>query len=171
MCQTCGTANPSDGRYCTGCGTALGGCPTCGTQNPPGARFCGNCGTNLGAGASAASAASASAGDGVGGGTERRVVTVLFADLVGFTALTAGHDPEIIREVQDQYFERTRVIVARYGGMVEKFIGDAVMALWGAPVAHEDDAERAVRAGLDLVDRFLRSAARPASTSPSGPAC
>jgi class 3 adenylate cyclase/tetratricopeptide (TPR) repeat protein len=79
-------------------------------------------------------------------------VTVLFADLVGFTSLSASRDPETIRELQDRYFERTRVVVARYGGVVEKFIGDAVMALWGAPVAHEDDAERAVRAALDLVD-------------------
>ena len=79
-------------------------------------------------------------------------MSVLFADLVGFTTLSAERDPETMRELQDQYFERTRVIVDRYGGAIEKFIGDAVMAMWGAPVAHEDDAERAVRAALDLVD-------------------
>jgi len=77
---------------------------------------------------------------------------VLFADLVGFTSLSATRDPETVRELQSHYFERTREIVGRYGGVVEKFIGDAVMALWGAPTAHEDDAERAVRAALDLVE-------------------
>ncbi|MEO5704450.1 MAG: adenylate/guanylate cyclase domain-containing protein [Candidatus Limnocylindrales bacterium] len=79
-------------------------------------------------------------------------MNVLFADLVGFTALSANRDPETIRELQSRYFERTREIVGRYGGVIEKFIGDAVMALWGAPTAHEDDAERAVRAALDLVE-------------------
>ena len=82
---------------------------------------------------------------------ERRLVTVLFADLVGFTAFSEGRDAEEVRELQDRYFETVREIIGRYGGTVEKFIGDAVMALWGAPIAHEDDAERAVRAGLDLV--------------------
>jgi class 3 adenylate cyclase len=141
------------------------GCPTCGAPLVPGARFCGNCGTRLvsddsesvaqpgsksaseSSSASASSPASAAART-----TERRVVNVLFADLVGFTALSASRDPETIRELQSRYFERTREIVGRYGGVVEKFIGDAVMALWGAPTAHEDDAERAVRAALDLVE-------------------
>ncbi len=83
---------------------------------------------------------------------ERRLVSVLFADLVGFTAFSEGRDAEEVRELQDRYFETVREVIGRYGGTVEKFIGDAVMALWGAPIAHEDDAERAVRAGLDLVD-------------------
>ena len=77
---------------------------------------------------------------------------MLFADLVGFTALSEGRDPEAVRELLSTYFELATDVIKRYGGSVEKFIGDAVMALWGAPVAHEDDAERAVRAGLDLVD-------------------
>ena len=77
---------------------------------------------------------------------------MLFADLVGFTAFSEGRDAEEVRELQDRYFTTVREVIARYGGTVEKFIGDAVMALWGAPIAHEDDAERAVRAGLDLVD-------------------
>jgi predicted ATPase/class 3 adenylate cyclase len=77
---------------------------------------------------------------------------VLFADLVGYTTLSEGRDFEDVRELQSRYFETTRTVVERYGGTVEKFIGDAVMALWGAPVAREDDAERAVRAALDLVD-------------------
>ncbi|HEX9044798.1 MAG TPA: adenylate/guanylate cyclase domain-containing protein [Candidatus Limnocylindrales bacterium] len=85
-------------------------------------------------------------------GAERRLVTVLFADLVGFTTLSADRDPEAVRELLGRYFERSREIIARYGGTVEKFIGDAVMAVWGTPVAHEDDAERGVRAALELVD-------------------
>ncbi|HTC85382.1 MAG TPA: adenylate/guanylate cyclase domain-containing protein, partial [Candidatus Acidoferrum sp.] len=83
---------------------------------------------------------------------ERRLVSILFADLVGFTTLAEGRDAEDTRELLSAYFELARDIVGRYGGTVEKFIGDAVMAVWGAPTAHEDDAERAVRAALDLVD-------------------
>jgi class 3 adenylate cyclase/tetratricopeptide (TPR) repeat protein len=83
---------------------------------------------------------------------ERRVVTVLFADMVGFTALSEGRDAEAVRELLTQYFDLARQVIDRYGGTIEKFIGDAVMAVWGAPVAHEDDAERGVRAAMELVD-------------------
>ena len=79
-------------------------------------------------------------------------MSVLFADLVGSTAIAESLDPEAVREVLGAYFATAREVIERYGGTVEKFIGDAVMAVWGAPTAHEDDAERAVRAGLDLVD-------------------
>ena len=78
------------------------------------------------------------------------MTSVLFGDLVGFTPLSESKDSEEVRELLSAYFDRCRVIVGRYGGVVEKFIGDAVMAVWGVPVAHEDDAERAVRAGLEL---------------------
>ncbi|HEX5466967.1 MAG TPA: adenylate/guanylate cyclase domain-containing protein [Candidatus Limnocylindrales bacterium] len=83
---------------------------------------------------------------------ERRLVSVLFADLVGFTTLSEGRDAEDTRELLSRYFEVARETLGRYGGTVEKFIGDAVMAVWGTPTAHEDDAERAVRAALDLLD-------------------
>jgi class 3 adenylate cyclase/tetratricopeptide (TPR) repeat protein len=83
---------------------------------------------------------------------ERRVTSVLFGDLVGFTTLSESRDPEEVRELLGRYFDTAREIVARYGGTIEKFIGDAVMAVWGVPTAHEDDAERAVRAGLDLAE-------------------
>ena len=79
-------------------------------------------------------------------------MSVLFADLVGFTALAEDRDPEEVRELLSRYFDTAREIVGRYGGTVEKFIGDAVMAVWGAPTAHEDDAERAVRAGPELTE-------------------
>jgi class 3 adenylate cyclase len=82
---------------------------------------------------------------------ERRVCSVLFCDVAGFTPLSESRDPEAIRELLSGYFEVARTIVGRYGGVVEKFIGDAVMAVWGTPAATEGDAERAVRAALDLV--------------------
>ncbi|MDP9223503.1 MAG: adenylate/guanylate cyclase domain-containing protein, partial [Actinomycetota bacterium] len=73
-------------------------------------------------------------------------MSVLFADLVGFTTLSEHRDPEEVREFLSRYFDTARGIIGRYGGVVEKFIGDAVMAVWGTPLAHEDDPERAVRA-------------------------
>ncbi len=83
---------------------------------------------------------------------ERRLVSVVFADIVGFTPFAEERDPEEVREVLARYFDLARDVVERYGGTVEKFIGDAVMAVWGTPTAREDDAERAVRAGLEIVD-------------------
>lgn len=83
---------------------------------------------------------------------ELRFVSVLFLDLVGFTSLSEGREPEDVRELLDRYFVSARTVVERYGGVVEKFIGDAVMAVWGSQAAQEDDAERAVRAALELVD-------------------
>ena len=77
---------------------------------------------------------------------------MLFGDLVGFTSLSETRDQEEVRELLSRYFEECRQIISRYGGTVEKFIGDAVMAVWGVPTTHEDDAERAVRAGLELVN-------------------
>src|SRR5688572_27358580 len=121
-------------------------CPHCSSPNAPGTRFCGECGHPLaGTDAPAVPAASSSPA------TERRLVSVLFADLVGFTTLSEARDAEDVRALLDRYFDACRAIVERYGGTVEKFIGDAVMAVWGAPVAQEDDAERAVRAALELV--------------------
>ncbi len=83
-------------------------------------------------------------------------MTILFADLVGFTTMSEEQDPEAVRDLLSRYFEVAREVIEGYGGNVEKFIGDAVMAVWGAPVALEDDAERAVRAGLDLVARVTK---------------
>jgi class 3 adenylate cyclase len=93
--------------------------------------------------------------------TQRRIVSVLFADLVGFTSASEHEDPESIREFLADYFERAAEVVGRYGGTVEKFIGDAVMAVWGSPTAHEDDAERAVRAAFDM-HSMIGSLDRPA---------
>src|SRR6266496_3596381 len=113
-------------------------CPSCGRENPEGFAFCGYCSAPLAEQPSPAR-------------EERKIVSVLFCDLVGFTAASEQQDPEDVRARIRPYHARLRREIERYGGTVEKFIGDAVMAVWGAPVAHEDDAERAVRAGLDLV--------------------
>ena len=104
---------------------------------------------------------------------ERRLVSILFADLVGFTSWSADKDPEEVRELLTRYFDRARIIVERYGGMVEKFIGDAVMAVWGVPATREGDAERAVRAGLELVEmaRSLGAAAPTQRSCVSPPSC
>ena len=144
ICASCGTANEAGRKFCGECGSPLSSaCPSCGTPNAPGVKFCGECGTPL-TGAAAAPSASTPA-------AERRLVSVLFADLVGFTTASEGRDAEDTRELLSRYFDTARSIVERYGGTVEKFIGDAVMAVWGTPVATEDDAERAVRAALELV--------------------
>jgi class 3 adenylate cyclase/tetratricopeptide (TPR) repeat protein len=149
ICSHCGAANAAEQKYCDECGLPLAeSCPACGAGHRPGAKFCGECGAPLG-GAEQPRSDSADSGSPVG---ERRLVSVLFADLVGFTGASEGEDPEDVRELLGRYFETAREIVERYGGVVEKFIGDAVMAVWGTPIAYEDDAERAVRAALDLVD-------------------
>jgi len=113
-------------------------CANCGQENPDVARFCLACGTPL--------------ADSGAAREERKVVTVLFADLVGFTSRAEQLDPEDVRAMLSPYYARLRKELERRGGTVEKFIGDAVMALFGAPVAHEDDPERAVRAALAIRD-------------------
>ena len=138
------------------CATPLAtACPNCGAAFDPGDVFCGECGTSLSAG-QAAPARSVASGPAAAPQpaaiAERRLVTVLFADLVGFTPFAEERDAEEVRDTLTNYFELASEVIGRYGGIVEKFIGDAVMAVWGAPTAREDDAERAVRAGLDLVD-------------------
>jgi len=115
-------------------------CPACGYKNPPGTRFCGQCGISL-------------AGS-VPLREQRKLVTVLFADVVGSTRLTGSADPERVRAQVARYFEIARQEVYRYGGTVEKFIGDAVMAVFGLPTIHEDDPERAARAAVSLLARL-----------------
>jgi class 3 adenylate cyclase/tetratricopeptide (TPR) repeat protein len=147
-CPSCGSENEAGRKFCGECGNALAQvCPSCGTANAPTVKFCGECGTALGATAQPA-AAEAATGVAV---AERRLVSVLFADLVGFTTLSESRDSEEVRELLSRYFDTCRRLIELYGGTVEKFIGDAVMAVWGTPTATEDDAERAVRAALDLV--------------------
>ena len=152
-CSTCGTENEPGRKFCKECGTRLAvACPTCGAFSGADVKFCGECGTALETSAPASRVVPTPTPAEVAPVAERRVVSILFADLVGFTALVEGHDAEETRELLSRYFELSRDVIARYGGTVEKFIGDAVMAVWGAPTAHEDDAERSVRAALELVD-------------------
>src|SRR5216110_1696956 len=113
-------------------------CTVCGEENPERARFCLSCGHALVAETRA--------------GEERKVVSVLFVDLVGFTARSDRADPEDVRATLRPYHARLKQEIEHFGGTVEKFIGDAVMAVFGAPVAHEDDAERAVRAALKILE-------------------
>jgi class 3 adenylate cyclase len=115
-------------------------CPSCGKENPEGAKFCNECAAPL------AEIAQPPAFE------ERKIVSVLFCDLVGFTAASEQQDPEAVRARIRPYHARLRREIERYDGTVEKFVGDAVMAVFGAPVAHEDDADRAVRAGLSVLD-------------------
>jgi class 3 adenylate cyclase/tetratricopeptide (TPR) repeat protein len=155
VCSNCGTANSESAKFCAECGSALSqACAACGATLTAGSKFCSNCGTSTSAATGTIVPRAAPASPTPAGApavAERRLVSVLFADLVGFTALTEGRDAEETRELLSHYFELSRVIIERYGGTVEKFIGDAVMAVWGAPIARENDAERAVRAALDLV--------------------
>jgi predicted ATPase/class 3 adenylate cyclase len=151
-CPRCSAENEGDARFCEDCGFALSLlCPRCGAAVTPGKRFCRECGAEVAPASSPPldrESAPPAAPQRV---AERRLVSVLFADLVGFTSLSESQDAEDVRELLARYFDTCRTVITRYGGVVEKFIGDAVMAVWGTPVANEDDAERAVRAALDLV--------------------
>src|SRR5215470_8388975 len=119
-------------------------CPSCGVENPPEARFCMSCATPLAVAERPRE--------------QRKVVTVLFCDLVGSTALGESNDPEVVRGRLSRTFENLRVILERHGGSVEKFVGDAVMAVFGIPTAHEDDALRAVRAASEMQDAIAEHA-------------
>jgi class 3 adenylate cyclase len=143
-CAACGTQNPDGARFCMACGAQLEHrCPSCGTPAPAEARFCMNCGSRMDeAGAPAPRTDKLP--------EERRQVTVLFADLSGYTAVAERMDPEAVKGLVDRVLLRLGEEVERYGGTVDKYIGDNVMAIFGAPVAHEDDEERAVRAGLGM---------------------
>jgi class 3 adenylate cyclase len=144
-CSSCGAELLPGAKFCGECGApAAAACRVCGTDLTPNLKFCPECGTPVTATAPGPAGAHPVA--------ERRVTSVLFGDLVGFTTLSESRDPEEVRELLSRYFDTARDIVARYGGTIEKFIGDAVMAVWGVPTAHEDDAERAVRAGIELTE-------------------
>ena len=111
-------------------------CASCGQENPEGFRLCGMCGAALAGPAPA--------------GEQRKTVTAVFCDVSGSTALGEMLDPESLRHVMARYFDEMRMVIERHGGTVEKFIGDAVMAVFGVPQTHEDDALRAVRAAAEM---------------------
>ena len=157
VCDHCGTALAPEAAFCSGCGAARArACPSCGAEAASEDRFCSSCGSALlDSAVKPAEEPSAARSEQEVTRTvspERRLVSVLFVDLVGFTTFSERRDPEDVREMLSLYFARCRTVVERYGGTLEKFIGDAVMAVWGTPVAQEDDAERAVRAALALIE-------------------
>jgi class 3 adenylate cyclase len=139
-CSACGSRLADDARFCPACGAPQSrACDRCGTSNELSASFCSSCGAPL------------TAPDGV---DERKLVTILFADVTGSTALGEQLDPERLSAVLQAYFSTVSAAVASWGGSVEKFIGDAVMAAFGVPAVREDDAERALRAALEMLERL-----------------
>ena len=166
ICPNCSTRNPENARFCIACGQPLPQvCSVCGATNPAGARFCNQCGSPLaGAAQSPAVENALLSENGQTPDTEpvipgapaeetaeqRRVVTILFADLTSSTALAEEMDPEDARALLAGFFGTMAREIHRHGGSVEKYIGDAVMAVFGLPIAHEDDPVRAVRAAVDM---------------------
>jgi class 3 adenylate cyclase len=159
-CSDCATANPATARFCSNCGEPLAArCPRCNAEAVPDARFCSQCGLAL----TPIPAASTVPGpppaipnpvppaDG-----ERRHLTVLFCDLAGSTAISAGLDPEDWRATVAAYHRAAASAITRFGGHVAKYLGDGVMAFFGYPEAHDNDAERAVRAGLAILDALAQ---------------
>src|SRR6195256_3570044 len=162
QCPNCKADIPEGSKFCLECGTALlGCCPSCGNANPASAKFCLECGHKLpatgvdAAGRPATDTATLQPSQ-VAGSAERRQLTVMFCDLVGSTALSARLDPQDMREIMSAYHHRRAQVIGKSGGFVAKYMGDGVIAYFGYPQAHEDDAERAVRCGLALVDAASR---------------
>ena len=169
QCGNCGHVNPADAKFCSRCGTALDqACSVCSFTLEPEARFCGNCGTPVVSADDAVSEGtdlaryipdellakmrSARAGRAMQG--ERRTVTMLFADITGSTAAAESLDPEDWADIANGAFEHLIAPVYRYEGTVARLAGDAVLAFFGAPIAHEDDPLRAMRAGLEIIEAF-----------------
>ncbi len=164
-CPNCLTENPPTAKFCIECGNRLVVCPNCGTINLPTAKFCIECGTKLTPTSPPTSESRLlqpvktartphSSEDGskirLTAPEERRIVTIMFADITGSTPLADKLDPEDMRAILVGYFNLMTEQIRRHGGTVEKYIGDAVMAVFGAPITHEDDPDRAVRAALDM---------------------
>jgi class 3 adenylate cyclase/predicted ATPase len=160
-CPSCHSEIPDDSRFCDVCGAAFPSCcPSCGAPNRAGARFCSKCGKALTADSPTThvrlSAAATAPASQPADAAERRQLTVMFCDLVGSTALSARLDPEDTREVLHAYQGTCARVIANHGGFVAKFMGDGVLAYFGFPHAHEDDAERAVRAGLAMAPALAK---------------
>jgi class 3 adenylate cyclase len=153
-CSNCETENTAGSRFCNQCGTPLGKtCTKCGAENADNAKFCSQCGSSLERvqedGGESQPAARGQAG-------ERRHLTVLFCDLVGSSEIAAQLDPEEWREVIAEYHRAAAEAITRFGGHVAKYLGDGVMAYFGWPEAHDNDGERAARAGLAIVEALSK---------------
>ena len=140
-CPACAAANPDGNRFCGQCGSPLtvASCGACGATNALGQSFCGQCGASLDLAATPVGAPAVE---------ERKLATILFADVVGFTSFAERTDPEVVARIVDAAFRRLADVVVAHGGTVDKYMGDSMMAVFGVPVSHDDDAERAVAAGL-----------------------
>ena len=184
-CPSCGHQNRGGARFCAECATPLVKavmCPSCGTANPPATKYCDNCGHQLGDAARPVAppdprpdlpehlAEKIRAGRAALEG-ERKQVTVLFADVMGSMELAERSDPEEWRRIMDRFFAILSEGVHRFEGTVDKFTGDGIMALFGAPIAHEDHARRACYAALHLQRRArrLRGGAAARSTGSASP--
>jgi adenylate cyclase len=150
-CEGCAFEAPADFSFCPKCGRKLAAqCSACGAETSPEFAFCPRCGGALGAAPARAEPAVPAATPPGEVESDRRLATILFADLSGFTSLSEGLDPEDVRALQTDLLDTLRTTLLRYDAFVEKFVGDAVMAVFGAPTAHEDDPERALRAALEM---------------------
>lgn len=155
-CTACGAPAQPGQRFCTSCGAALAlTCRGCGAQNPATSRFCGQCGSPLGQPAEPQPQNKPKPAE-----SELRPVTVVFADLSGFTALSGERDPEDVQQLLNDFFAITDGVIVRLGGTIDKHIGDCVMAVFGAPVAHGDDAERAIAAAIAIKEGLAPLAVR-----------
>jgi class 3 adenylate cyclase/tetratricopeptide (TPR) repeat protein len=163
-CPQCGTDNREGANFCSECATPFAAnCPRCGADNSPSAKFCDECGASL----SALGTAPASAAPGVPAHDapgERRHLTILFCDLVGSVTLAAQVDPEEWRATVAGYQRSTSAAITRFGGEVARYVGDGVMAFFGYPTAHDNDAEGAARAGLAILDAIAQLNERPGHT-------
>ncbi len=162
-CPRCAHLNPTNVKFCNACGQMMGvACPGCNTVNLPESKFCSHCGKLLTPAVAPSSdeaphkrrrsdAAKGTFSQTAAG--ERKHVTVLFSDMSGYTALTQRLDPEEVRDIMARAFHEITNVVAKYEGFIEKFAGDAVMAVFGAIRAHEDDAIRAIIAAREIHER------------------
>jgi class 3 adenylate cyclase len=155
QCPKCGAENPTEARFCMECGAKLGlVCSQCGAKLPIVARFCMECGARV---AEAIEPLTTEPG---APEVERRQLTVMFCDLVGSTPLSEQLDPEELRDVLHDYQSGCARVIRRFEGQIARYVGDALLVYFGYPLAHEDDAQRAVRAGLGILEAMDRLNAR-----------
>jgi hypothetical protein len=155
-CSKCGSDNREGAKFCNECGAPLSNnCSACGALNQPGAKFCDECGAALSGDGSTSEAENVAPPAGSSPG-ERRHLTVMFCDIVGSTGIAIQLDPEEWRDLLADYHRAVAEAVARSGGLVAKYLGDGVVAYFGWPEAHENDAERAARAGLAILEEVSK---------------
>ena len=169
QCGQCGESNPENAKFCIGCAAPFSKrCATCGTENPPRAKFCAECAASLsGADTDVKPPPTVSQSP----TAERRQLTVMFCDLVGSTVLSTQLDPEELRAVVRGYQETCTTVIERYDGHIAQHLGDGLLIYFGYPTSHEDDAARAVRAGLEIIHALRERSveAHPSSSSGAAP--